>query len=307
MLQMKIVKLIVIAIVLLLPAFSTQADEMKPFILGATLKGSVSEQIDTVKKKLIDNGFEISGEYSPYDTAYIIVVSNDVLKKMAASHQHAGYAAVSRISITNTAGQLQIAYTNPSYMAAAYRVEGNAELVTKKLKKALGFVMEYGAEEGLDEEDLAEYRYTLGMEKFDDVYELATYDSYEQALAAVEKGLAAHEGGATKVYRVDIPRKKQALFGVALSSRKTGNKYMDDEFIMKEIDFRDIRSTAHLPYEILVTGRKVEALHARFRIAINFPDLSMMGANSFMNIMPSPEAIKTSLIRVAGGEVEEDF
>ena len=82
---------------------------------------------------------------------------------------------------------------------------------------------------------------------------------------------------------------------------------MDDTFIMTEIDFKDVRSTAHLPYEILVTGEEVEALHARFRIAINFPDLSMMGSNSFMNIMPSPDAIKEALTQTAGGSVDEDI
>jgi hypothetical protein len=76
---------------------------------------------------------------------------------------------------------------------------------------------------------------------------------------------------------------------------------------MTEIDFKPIRSTGHLPYEILVTGSEVEALHARFRIAMNFPDLSMMGANSFMNIMPSPDAIMESLTLGAGGEFDQDF
>ena len=55
------------------------------------------------------------------------------------------------------------------------------------------------------------------------------------------------------------------------------NKYMDDKYIMSEIDFQDVKSTAHLPYDILVSGNKVYALYARFRIAISFPDLSMMG------------------------------
>ena len=70
---------------------------------------------------------------------------------------------------------------------------------------------------------------------------------------------------------------------------------MDDQFIMKEIDFRDVKSTAHLPYDVLVSGNKVYSLYARFRIAINFPDLSMMGANSFMNIMKTPDAIRNVL------------
>ena len=57
--------------------------------------------------------------------------------------------------------------------------------------------------------------------------------------------------------------------------------------------------------EILVKDKEIEALHARFRIAINFPDLSMMGDNSFMNIMPTPDAIKEALTKVAGGKASD--
>ena len=84
------------------------------------------------------------------------------------------------------------------------------------------------------------------------------------------------------------------MFGVALKG-SGDTKAMDDRFIMSEIDFRDLKSTAHLPYDVLVSGNKVYALYARFRIAINFPDLSMMGSNSFMNIMDAPESIRKAL------------
>jgi len=84
------------------------------------------------------------------------------------------------------------------------------------------------------------------------------------------------------------------VFGAAMKGGGDA-KAMDDRFIMSEIDFRDLKSTAHLPYEVLVSGNKVYALYARFRIAINYPDLSMMGSNSFMNIMDSPEAIRKAL------------
>jgi hypothetical protein len=64
------------------------------------------------------------------------------------------------------------------------------------------------------------------------------------------------------------------------------------------IDFGEIKSTAHLPYEVLVNGKKVLALYARFRVAFDFPTLKMMGTHSFMNIMECPEAIRTTLTRV---------
>lgn len=283
------------------------AGEMKPFILGSTATGEVADKVADVKKSLTDNGFEVVGEYSPYPSAHIIVVTDDDMKKAAASHDRGGYFAPERVAITKVGDQVQISYTNPAYMAAAYHVKGNISAVTDAMKNALGSIKEFGPESGMTADDIEGYHYTFGMEYFDEPYHLADYDSYEQAVAAVEKGLAAHAGGTTKVYRIDIPGSKQTVFGVGMSSKDTGNKYMDDTFIMSEIDFKDTRSTAHLPYEILVNGSDVEALHARFRIAVDFPDLSMMGDNSFMNIMPSPDAIKESLTKAAGGSADEDF
>jgi uncharacterized protein (UPF0261 family) len=57
------------------------ADEMKPFILGSTGTGAVADKVADVKKSLTDSGFEVVGEYSPYETAHIIIVTNGALKK----------------------------------------------------------------------------------------------------------------------------------------------------------------------------------------------------------------------------------
>ena len=281
------------------------AGEMKPFILGSTGAGDVAAKAADVKKSLESNGFEIAGEYAPYAGAHIIVVTNGDLKKAGATHERAGYIAAQRVALTKRADQVQVTYTNPVYMAAAYHVKSDLTSVKNALKSALGATKEYGPEDGLTAEDLEGYHYTFGMEYFDEPYELNSFNSYNDAVAAVEKGLAARAGGTTKIYRIDIPGGKQTLFGVGLASEK--NKYADDTFIMSEIDFKEIRSTAHLPYEMLVTGDEVEALHARFRIAMNFPDLSMMGSNSFMNIMPTPDAIKNALIQASGAKVKLDF
>jgi len=297
------------AVVMGAAALAVQAEgEMKPFILASTDSGDITDKIDGVKSALGGKGFEIVGEYSPYPSAHIIIVTNEALKKAAASHDRAGYVAAQRATITKVGDQVQIAYTNPVYMAAAYRVKDDLSGVADALEAALGAEKEYGPEEGLTAKELEKYHYTFGMEYFDEPNDLASYNSYKEAVAAVEKGLAAHKGNTAKVYRIDIPGSKQTVFGVTMAAvGETGNKYMDETFIMTEIDFKPLRSTGHLPYEILVRGSEVEALHARFRIAMNFPDLSMMGANSFMNIMPSPDAIRQSLTRVAGGELEDDF
>lgn len=279
--------------------------EMKPFILGSTGAGDVASKAAATKQSLEANGFEIAGEYSPYDGAHIIVVTNDALKNAGASHDRAAYVAAERVAVTKVGDQIQVTYSNPKYMAAAYHVKADLSSVSNALKTALGMVKEFGPDKGKTADDLEGYHYTFGMEYFDEPYELNSFNSQSEAVAAVEKGLAKRAGDTTKVYRIDIPGGKQTLFGVGLSSEK--NKYADDKFIMSEIDFKEVRSTAHLPYEMLVSGGNVEALHARFRIAVDFPDLSMMGSNSFMNIMPTPDAIRNSLTQAAGAKVKDDF
>ena len=61
------------------------------------------------------------------------------------------------------------------------------------------------------------------------------------------------------------------------------------------------RHTAHLPYEMAIIDNKVFALHPRFRIAIGFPDLKMVGDHGFMKLMKTPEAIEKALTLAAGG------
>lgn len=267
---------------------------LKPFILGSKGTGSIEEKAEAAKAALVSSGFTVVGTYSPYPDATILVVTNDELKNNAATSEHGGFGAVQRVSLTKVKDEVQVSYTNPVYMAAVYRMKGDLNGVATALAVALGKVEEFGAK-GMTASQARKYHYMIGMEYFDEPSMLAEYGSHEEAVAAVEAGLAAGKSGVTQVYRVDVPGKQEAVFGVAMHGATEERKYMDDKFIMSEIDFRDIKSTAHLPYEVLVAGNKVYALYARFRIAINFPDLSMMGKNSFMNIMSAPEAIRKAL------------
>lgn len=299
---------IVLAMMVSLLAVTAQAAEKYlPFALASNDVGTIAEKLEPTKKALTANGFEIAGEYSPYKGAHIIVVTNDELKRAAASKPRGGYVAAQRISLTEMGGKVQVSYTNPVYMSYAYRVNNKLPKTTAALKAALGHVQDFGPKEAQDAEDLNEYHYTFGMEYFDEPLELASKSSHDAMVAEIEKNLNAKMMGASKVYKIKIPGTSQTLFGVSMRAPNEGKKYMDEQFIMSEIDFKPLRSTAHLPYEILVRGKEAEALHARFRIAINFTDLAMMGDNSFMNIMPTPDAIRDVLTSVAGGEVEDDI
>jgi hypothetical protein len=284
-------------------------EKMLPFALGSNEAGKLSDKTAAVKSALEKNGFTIAGDYSPFAGVHIIVVTNEQLKKAGASHDRAGYIAAQRVSLTERDGKIQVSYTNPPYMAAAYQVKTDLTDVTGKLKSALGFERFYGPAEGKTVKQLNDYHYMFGMEYFDDYMTLAEHSSHDEAVKILEKNLAAGDTGAFKVYRIDIPGTEQVLVGVGMKLYSKGdirgNKHMDETFIMSEIDFKEIRSSAHLPYEVLVRGDETEALHARFRIAINFTDLAMMGDHSFMNIMSTPGAIHELLTKVAGGEEEE--
>jgi len=267
---------------------------LKPFVLASKSAGTVSEKTVQTKAALVAEGFTVVGDYSPYADAEILIVTNDEMKKNAAESEHGGFGAIQRVSVTKGKDGVQVSYTNPVYMANVYRMKGDLSGVAAGLSKALGKVEEFGAT-GMTAAKARKYHYMIGMEYFDEPSLLAEYGSYEEAVQSVDAKLTTNKNGVTKVYRVDVPGKQESVFGAAMKGAGEDDKYMDDRFIMSEIDFRDIKSTAHLPYEVLVSGNKVYALYARFRIAINFPDLSMMGSNSFMNIMKSPDAIKDVL------------
>jgi hypothetical protein len=273
-----------------------------PFVFAGNQSGDVATVAADVKSKLKGAGFEVVGEYSPYDGAEVIVVTSEAQKAHAAKSDFGGYGAIDRIAITQNGDNVEVSYTNPVYMAAAYRMATDMADIRAQLEGALGAEMEYGSEKNLTAKDLREYHYTVMMEYFDDPSVLAEYDTQAEAVKAVEDSLAAGLGATAMVFRVDIPGKDETVFGVALKGADADD-CSGDEFIMSRIDKGTPRSTAHLPYEIVVTDGTARALFARFRIAINWPHLPMMASETgatFMNIMCSPGAIEEALIKASG-------
>jgi hypothetical protein len=293
------------ALLALLMGYAVADDALQPFVLAYKTNGDIQAVAEEVKSKVTGAGFEVVGSYSPYDGAIIMAVTNDALKKDAASSEFGGYAAAQRVTVTKVDDEVQVAYTNPVYFANAYRLEetAGAAAALESLQTALGKEQAYGAgDKKLSSGDLRKYHYMFGMEYFDDPSELAEYDDYDEAIAAVEKGLSEKRGGASKVYRIDIPGKDETVFGVALGDAGCSG----DAYIMSRVDKGEIRSTPHLPYEILVSDGDVYALYARFRIAISMPSLPMMQSDTgatFFNIMCAPNAIEEALVKTAGGEL----
>lgn len=275
------------------------ADKLKPYVLASNAAADPAQVIQQTRAALEGQGLEIAGEYSPYEGAHIMVVTSEALRAAAAKSEKGGFGAVQRVSVTEHGGKVQVAYTNPVYMASAYRMAEDLAGVAKRLEAALGPGEPFGAE-GLTAKKLRKYHYMVFRPYFDDTLELGEFSSYEEAVKAVEEGLAGKYGGVSKVSRVDIPGKQETVFGVHMTDGCSG-----DQYIMDRIDFADVKSTAHLPYEVLVSGNAVYALPADFRIAISFPDLSMVGKNSFFSIMCAPDAVKEALGRMVRHKTKE--
>jgi len=288
------VRLASVLAALLLPALGLAAEGLKPFTLAQKAPGEPAAVVAEVTRKLEAAGFQVVGSYSPYRGATVVAVTSPELKAAAARSRLGGYGAVQRVTVTKLGDEVQVAFTNPAYMQHAYRMKGELGKVGEQLSTALGRLEDFGTAEGKSPKDLTGYHYMFGMPYFDEPWELGKRASQAEALKAVEEGLAAGRGRTKKVYRVDVSP-EESVFGVALHEGCGA-----DYFVMKEVDAKALRSTGHLPYELLVSGGEILALHAKFRIAMNFPDLSMMGANSFMGIRCAPDSIEAALQAVAG-------
>ena len=268
----------------------------KPFVVASSGPGTLAEKTQETLSALKEAGFEVVGQYSPLDDTNIIVVTNDELKKIAAMSNRGGYGAGQRVSVTETDGNVEVSYINPVYIQYGYRLQGDVQPVADALSESLGNIRFCGAgDKKTTAKKLGKYHYTVGMQYFDDPSELGSFESHEAAVAAVENGLAKSGDALTQIYRIDIPGKQQTVFGVGMKMTSEDEKDIDSAFQMSIVDFEGCKKRAYFPYEVLVNGNDVEALHMRFRMALHFPNLSMMGKHGFTKLMSAPGAIEDAL------------
>lgn len=285
------IKLPLIVLVSLLTAEPVAAETTyQPFVLSSVNDAGLDEQTEATTSALEQAGFTVAGQYSPVENTNVIVVTSPNLTAVAALSEKGGYGAGQRVSVSLRDDKTEVAFVNPLYIQHAYRLEGDLQSVYDRLSQALGNIEAYGAKKKMTAKKLAKYHYMITMQRFDDPSELGSFDSHEAALAAVENGLAAEDDALIQVYRIDIPGKDQAVFGVGMKMTNDDEKDIDAAFQMSIVDFEGYSKVAYFPYEVLVNGKEVEALHMRFRMAVHFPDLSMMGAHGFTKLMSAPGA-----------------
>lgn len=294
---MKINKILPILSLALILVSNIMAQDLKPYILAATSDAPLSEISDAVKINLTAEGLDIIGEYSPANdnNRKVFVITSDDLKsavKMIGSLT--GFAAALRVGLTNENGTINISYTNPAYWGNAYfgdnydDVQSYFSSVKEKISTALFKTGEsknlpFGSEKGLTVKSIRKYRYMFGMEKFDDVVKLNEFENFEDAVNTIDGKLA---GSDDLIYSVEFMDEKLKLYGIAIGGKK------GEEHFLPIIDITEPLHTAFLPYELLVVDKKVIMLHGRYRIALSFPNLTMM---TFSKIMSTPGDIKNVL------------
>lgn len=294
---MKIKKLLSIIFIILIVVTNLPAQNLQPYILAATSDAALSEVSEAVKTNLIAAGLDVIGEYSPAkdNNRIVLIITCDELKEaVKTTGGLTGFASALRVALTDEDGTINISYTNPIYWGNAYfgnnynAVQSNYFTVTEKISSALFKLgdsknIPFGTEDGLTEKSLRKYRYMFGMEKFENVAKLNEFDSFEDAVNAIDGKLANSEN---LIYSVEFPEEKLKLYGIAVGGEK------GEEHFLPIIDISTPKHTAFLPYELLIVDKKAVIMHGRYRIALSFPDLTMM---TFSKIMSTPGDIKKTL------------
>lgn len=292
-------KFVVLFVVILMSICAFADDVYKPYILGAKSSLPMNDVIEKLKINLQNNELEIVGEYIPAndENRFVVVISSEELKSIVIDLKGlSGFLAALRVGITARDGVYDISYVNPKYLAMAYlqhdydQWKAQINTLAQKLQNSMqGFetvVMQpFGSEKGLTEKKLKKYKYMMAMPKFEDIVELAEFESYKIAVEKIQTNLAASQTS-SKVYQIDFPEQKLTLFGISLSGEK------GEEKILPVIDISEPKHTAFLPYEMLVFDNKAVMLHGRYRIALSFPDLTM---GTFMKIMSTPGEIEDAM------------
>lgn len=279
----------------LLVLWAGTAIATEPYHIGNKLSAaSLDEAVTQTTEKLQSGGFTLVGTHRPSGVAdHAVVVVTDAA--MLDAIRNAGGAVVAGAGIrVGVKADGTLTYMNPDYWYRAYfrdefsAVEPTVKALDNRLQAALGKTGDMGGD--VDEEDLADYNYMMGMEQFDDDTLLTEAASFDAAVKTIQDNLAAGVGKTAKVYEIILPEQQIAVFGVAFNDTERGEGWWVNKIGTENI--------AGLPYEIFVVGKESHAMFARYRLAIAWPSLGM---GTFMGISKAPGIIYDTLFAVAGG------
>jgi len=272
-----------------------RADVLQPYVLAWQGVAPLQTVVDNSKSSLQGVGFELIGHYQPKPDTHVLVVTAPLLRQMVVTERNAAYLAAQSVAIQRVGDKVSVSYRNPDFYRVAYRMKGDVGPLRQAFLASLGRTRLFGSDEGLTESRLARFQYGYGLEHFDDQMTLGEFEDHRTALQAIEKGFVRHNSLIDRVYRLDIPEVSVSIFGVAVLAGKGRDSHVHDL-----LDPPDLSHAAQLPYEVVVRNGKVRALHPRFRMALNFPDLKTLGRKGKL-LLEAPDGIAAVLRALANG------
>ncbi|MFN2380966.1 MAG: hypothetical protein ABR561_00245 [Guyparkeria sp.] len=277
--------------------------EFQPFIEGTTLTDDIDAAAEATREKLVAEGFELVGDYAPTQGVQVLVVTSDTLLDTAGQSPRGGYGATLSVALEQTEAGTRVSYQHPQYVAHGYRLESDNESVFQSMAGALGAIGYFGAEP-ISEANLRTYQYAFGLETFADPIDLGGFASRDAADRQIVEQADDEARGTELIYRVRVPGSNQVVYGMAM---RTDDPNANGAALVQAVDHDAPRGYAFLPYPVLLDGTAAETLSLRFRMALFFPDLPMMGGDaSFFKLRRAPDAINQLMLDLVDGKIEKD-
>jgi hypothetical protein len=197
----------------------------------------------------------------------------------------------------------KVSFTNPIYWGAAWAMPfgDDEEKVFKTVENDLKTVVKNNAKNesdvkfqgfghnggGWDIYNLQWYRYMFGMHRRTDQTQLAKFKDHTEAVRTIDARL---KDLGCFVFSKTVD--DTTVFGAALKAHEDPQAkyhYSSEKYFLPTIDYEKLSHGAAMPYEIIVKGDTAWATHARFRLAVSWPSLTMA---TFTQIIATPGAIE---------------
>ena len=277
---------------------SNAQDKLTSFYKIGTISGDIPSAVTKVTTALTDKGFEVIGKYSPEkkDKLFVLAFTRKDLQDLTLKKKDRGLlASVLKIGFYKVQTGVEISMVNPIYLFNAYlmdEIEPNEAkyiAIDSEIKQTLKSINNSFVSFGgtLSKDELREYHYMFGMPYFTDPVTLKEFSSFDEGLSIIRNNLKQKKGNTVKVFELVRKDKKSAVFGIGLLDSENG-----EPFFLPLIGEKHV---AALPYELILQGNKATMLNGRYRIALNWPELTM---GTFTQIMSTPGDIEETFIKL---------
>jgi len=285
-------KRLIAGLALLVTALAAHA--LQPYVTATKVTGGDLKAATTaVEQKLTAAGFTVLGEHMAKGLpkqATVVVTDAGLTDALKAIGGTAVVAIPIRVGVKadGTVSYVNLEYWQRAYLRKDYaKAEAAVKATAAKLEQTLGAGAVFGGE--IKTDDLSNYHYMFGMERFDEKSTLNEFKSFDDAVKTVRDNLAKGVKGTGKVYELVLADKKLAVFGVSMSDAEYGEGWWVNKIGADHV--------AALPWEVFVVNGKVMGLYGRYRTALAWPSLGM---GQFMGISMHPDKTKEMLEEVAG-------